>query len=397
MPDRKILIVDADAESRNYIARTLLDQKFSVVQSTSGKEGLVVAWRDHPDLVIIDPALLDMPGEELAKKIRQEPLTVKLPLVALSGDSNPAREKACLDAGFNEYIVKSKRAVTTLSWTINRLLGIQSAVPAFVPTPTTPVAPIIVKGGGALIVVLSAKGGVGTSTLTANIATNIAQNEPETRVAVMDMVLPIGSIAPIVGYGGEQNIVTLADIPSNEASPDFFREKLSKVRDWKFHLLAGAPDPESSNRLNVGRIWNIVSALKMSYDYVLIDLGRSLSKFSLPLIQQADLVTLIVSPDLSTVTLTKTLLDYLKNKSVKAESIFPILNRAVGLEGLSKADVEKTLGMNIKFIVPHLGSNFTMANNSHFPFSAQFSTDATSFLLRDIAKEMSATTRKLRE
>jgi len=396
MPDRKILIVDADAESRKFISRTLSEQKYAVIQSASGREGLVLTWREHPDLVIIDPARLDMPGEEVAKKIRQEQQTSTLPMIALSSDANPARERACLDAGFNEYLVKSAHAVAALHWTVNRLLGIQSpGASAFAPTPTTPIAPVIVKGGGALVVVVSAKGGVGTSTLSANIAAHVARNEPEKRVAVMDMVLPIGSIAPIVGYKGKQNIVTVANMPSNEASPSFFRENLPNIKEWNFRLLAGAPDPESSNQLNVGRIWNIVSALKMSYDYVLVDLGRSLSKFSLPLIQQADLVALILSTDLSTVMHTKTLLDYFESKSVKHEAILPILNRAVGLEGLSKADAEKMLGMNVKFIVPHLGSNFTMSNNSHSPFSTRFPSDAASFLLRDIAREVSAVARKV--
>jgi MinD-like ATPase involved in chromosome partitioning or flagellar assembly/CheY-like chemotaxis protein len=396
MPDRKILIIDANAESRGFIARTLSQQKYEIIQASSGKEGLVSAWRDRPDLVVMDPVLADMPGEEVARKIKSEPSTANMPLVALSSDPSLERLKACRAAGFSEYIVKSSHAVATLYGTINRLFGIRPATPAFAPTPTTPIPPSIIKGGGMLITILSAKGGVGTSTLSANIAVNIAQNEPEARVMVMDLVLPIGSIAPIVGYNGEQNLVGIADMPSSEATPDFFRDQLAKVKDWKIHLLAGSPDPDSSNRLNVMRIWSIVSALKMSYDYVLIDIGRSLSKFSLPLIQQADLVTMIVNPDLSTVTLTKTLLEYLKGKGVEPESIFPILNRVVGLEGLNKADVEQMLGVAIKFIIPHLGGNFTVSNNSHRPFSTQFPTDAASFLLRDIAREISQLTHEMR-
>lgn len=48
MPEKKILIVDADVASRNFIARTLADQKYEVIQAGSGKEGLICAWRDHP-------------------------------------------------------------------------------------------------------------------------------------------------------------------------------------------------------------------------------------------------------------------------------------------------------------------------------------------------------------
>ncbi|MDD2923408.1 MAG: response regulator, partial [Anaerolineales bacterium] len=228
MPEKKILIVDADVASRNFIARALQDQKYAIIQSGSGKEGLICAWRDHPDLVIIDPTIADLRGEEIAKKLKQDLRTENMPLIALSGDPSVARIKSCLDAGFSEYIMKSGQAISTLNETVNRLLGITTAA---------------AKQGGLLMVLISAKGGVGTSSLTANIAMNISQIQPEARVAVLDMVLPIGSIAPIVGYDGAQNLITIADMPPRELTPEFFSAQLAEMKDWRFHLLAGSPDP----------------------------------------------------------------------------------------------------------------------------------------------------------
>jgi MinD-like ATPase involved in chromosome partitioning or flagellar assembly/CheY-like chemotaxis protein len=381
MPEKKILIVDADVASRNFIARTLTDQKYEVIQAGSGKEGLICAWRDHPDLAIIDPTLTDLKGEEIAQKLRQDPRTSAMPLIALSSDSGMVRIKSCLDAGFSEYITKSGQAVTILNETITRLFGISEAA---------------VKLGGLLMVFVSAKGGTGTSSMCANLAMNISQNQPEARVAVVDMVLPIGSIAPIVGYEGTRNIVTIADLHPAETTPDFFRQDLPEMHIWGFNLLAGSPDPESSGRLNVGRVWDIVKALKESYDYVLIDIGRSLSKITLPLIQHADVIALIISTDISAISLTKTLWKYLKGKGVAASSVYAILNRAVGLEGLSKIDAEKMIEISINATMPYLSSNFSFANSHHQPFTLKFPTDTASIVFQDTAKEMCALARKLR-
>ena len=381
MPEKKILVIDADVASRNFIARYLTEQKYEVIQAGSGKEGLIYSWRDRPDIVVIDPTITDITGEDMARKLRQDARTAQLPLIALSSDPSVVRIKTCLDAGFNEYITKSGQAVSMLTETINRLLGISNAA---------------VKEGGLLMVILSAKGGVGTSSLCANIAMNIIQNQPEMRVVVADMVLPIGSIAPIVGYTGEQNIITVTDMSPGETTPEFFRDQLPEINLWRFHLLAGSPDPESSNHLKAGRILDIVASLKASYDYVLIDIGRSLSRITLPLIQHADLVTLVVSIDLNAVSLTKTLWDYLKNKGVNVGSIYTILNRAAGLEGLSKADAEKILGIEINSTIPYLGNNFTFANNHNQPFSLKFPTDTAALIFKDIAKDMSTRARKLR-
>jgi pilus assembly protein CpaE len=381
MSGKKILIVDADTASRNFIARTLLDKKFEVIPAGSGKEGLICAWRDHPDLIIADPVLADLKGEEFAAKLRQDARTTGVPLVALSSDPATARKRSCLEAGFNEYIPKSGEAIPALDEAINRLLGL--SIPQK-------------KEGGLLIVFLSAKGGTGTSSLCANIAMTIAQNQPETRVVVADLILPIGSIAPIVGYEGEQNLVTIADMPPEETTTEFFAEGLPEIPNWHFHLLAGSPDPETSSRLNVGRIWDIVSGLKQAYDYVIIDLGRSLSKISLPLIQHADLIALIVSTDISTVTLTKTFWEYLKGKGLHPNSVYTILNRAVGLEGLSKTEAEQILEIPIKTTMPYLGANFSLANNQHQPFPTKFPKDTATIILQETAVEIAGLAQRLR-
>ncbi len=382
MPKQRILIVDSDVASRNFIARTLQSQDYDVLQAGSGKEGLIFAWRDHPDLIIVDPLLADLTGEEFASKLRNDPRTETITLIALSGDHTLARVKSCQDAGFNEYIVKSGQAVSMLTDALNRTFGLSEDA---------------MKQGGLLIVFLSAKGGTGTSSMCANLAMNIASHQPEARMVVVDLVLPIGSIAPIVGYQGEQNIVSIADMSASATNSEFFRRELPFMNIWRFSLLAGSPDPELSNQLNVARIWDIVTALKSTYDYVLVDIGRSLSRITLPLIQHADLAALLISTDISTLPLTKTLIEYLNGKGVHSGSIFSILNRAVGLEGLSKTDAENMLGITINAAMPYLGTNFAFANSHHQPFTLKFPKDTASIIFHDTAREMVKLAHKMRE
>jgi len=381
MAGKKILIIDSDAASRNFVGAALQKTEYQILQAASGKEGLIFAWRDRPDLIIIDPTISDLKGEDLAIRLRQDTRTAHTPLVALSSDPQPSRVRSCIDAGFNEYLVKTAQAIPALIEAVNRLVGNKTAAQ---------------KIGGLLIVFLSAKGGTGTSSLCANMAMNLVQNFPEARVAVVDLVLPIGSISDIVGYQGNQNLVSVAEMPANMLTPEFFRDNLTEMVNWHFHLLAGSPDPESGNQLQVGSIGDIVSALKAAYDYVLIDLGRSLSRISLPLIEHADLITLIVSTDPSTISLTKTVWEYLQSKGVNAPSVYAILNRAVGLEGLTKSEAEKIIGLEIKITIPHLGNNFTLANNQHMPFIQKFPRDTTAIVFKETAQQMAELARRLR-
>ena len=381
MSPKIILVIDEDVASRNFIIRNLQNPEYEIIQAGSGKEGLIYAWRDHPDLVVVDPTIADISGEEFAIKLKQDARTAHLPLIAFCNDQSMARTNSCIDAGFNEYIVKSGQAMPKLLEVVRRRLGISEA---------------IIKKGGLLMVFLSAKGGIGTSSICANIATNVKQSRPQARVAVLDMVLPIGSIASIVGYEGTQNIVSVTEMPQEEVTTHFFHNTLTELNPWHFHLLAGSPDPESSNHLKAVHIGNIVSTLQEAYDFVLIDIGRSLSKITLPLIQNADLNVLIISTDTSTLSLTKTVWKYMKSKDVSVNSLFPILNRAVSLEGLSKPETEKALGIPVKAVIPYLGSNLSLANIQHQPYSLKYPKDTTSQLLVEAAKEMSTLAHNLR-
>jgi MinD-like ATPase involved in chromosome partitioning or flagellar assembly len=225
---------------------------------------------------------------------------------------------------------------------------------------------------------------------------NIQEQEPGAHVVVADLVLPIGSIGQIVGYEGDLNLATVTDLPSGQTNEEYFHRNLPQPKLWKFQLLAGSPDPQHGNRIKGDRIGQIVKTLRGAYDFVILDLGRSLSRISLPLIQQADLIPLIVSTDLSTVRLTKTVWEYLHEQGINPEKIYAILNRAVGLEGLTKAEAEDIIGFPIKTTMPYMGGSFALANNLNQPITMKYPTDTASIILRETAGNMVKLARRLR-
>jgi pilus assembly protein CpaE len=393
MSVRTILIVDSEPASLKYLVRLLEEHSYSVLSTGLGKEGLISIWRDRPDLIIFDPALQDIFFEEFLQKIRNDPRSADMPILALSKDSNPEVEAACLQAGSNRYIVKSVDAVTSLPGEISNLLETK---PEAAKEEAKEIEDEKDIDAGLLIVFLSAKGGTGTSSLCANYAMTYHNNNPESNVVVMDLVLPIGSIAPIVGYEEDVDLVSIAELPPDEISGDYFHKNLPELEQWGFQLLPGANDPERANNLQVGRIPEIIDTLQLAYDYVVIDLGRSLSRISLPLIQKADLLILTVSTDQSTITHTKQVWDYLQTKGIESKRVFAVLNRAVGLEGLTKAEAEEIIGLPIQTAIPYMGSNFALANNLNQPIITKYPEDTPTIVLKDTANKMIDLANKLR-
>ena len=119
-----------------------------------------------------------------------------------------------------------------------------------------------------------------------------------------------------------------------------------------------------------------------------VDLGRSLSRISLPIIASADQVILILSLDEATVTLTLTVMDYLRSKGLKRSQVYPLINRAVGLEGLPKRDVDEMLGIEITGNIPHIGGTFAMSNNAHMPVPLRFPDNVVAVALREIVEKL---------
>ena len=372
-----VLVIDADEANRNFLAQLLQKKNYQVKHAATGEEGLRMVADSQTNMVIFDTNLPDMKAKELIERLQQYPDIADTPCVVLSSHSDPDEMHDCLQAGCAEYYVKSGMVMMTLVDSIPRLLVEGKRLRKK-------------RDKGFLYVFLSAKGGTGTSSLCANIGMNMAGQLQQSTVAVADLVLPMGSIASLVGCSdSEFNLVTVSDLPTEKITSEYLKDNLVVPSKWTFHLLPGAPDPETSLNLNAGHISNIVDTLRKTYDYVLVDLGRSLSKISLPVIQAADLIVLIFSTDLSTVNHTKKLWHYLKGQGVSADHVYPILNRAVGLEGLTKSEAEKILELEIKLMMPYMMGNFTLANNQNIPISLKFPTDTATLVMKQAAIEMS--------
>ena len=99
----KILVVEDEAPLRRALRIFLEAHDYEVVLAASGREGLDLAAREHPDVVILDLGLPDMDGVAVAAALRG---WSTVPIVVLSArDAEPVKV-AALDAGADDYVTK---------------------------------------------------------------------------------------------------------------------------------------------------------------------------------------------------------------------------------------------------------------------------------------------------
>jgi two-component system cell cycle response regulator DivK len=103
---RTILIVE-DNDKNMKLARDVLQAKgYATLEAVNGEEGVQQALRHKPDLVLMDIQLPDISGVEAFKRIRSNPATAGIPVVAFTASVTPMDRHRITDAGFNAFIGK---------------------------------------------------------------------------------------------------------------------------------------------------------------------------------------------------------------------------------------------------------------------------------------------------
>ena len=103
---KKILIVEDHPAVLRVLTVSLRQRGYDVLEANTGGSGLALTSSANPDLVLLDLSLPDLSGFEIAKKIKQNPETANIPLVALSGCSERELAVKTLESGMAAYLTK---------------------------------------------------------------------------------------------------------------------------------------------------------------------------------------------------------------------------------------------------------------------------------------------------
>ena len=117
-----ILIVDDYADARDVLTTLLGAVGFDVRTASNGPDALAIALNETPSLAVLDLSLPGMSGVEVARAIREQERDRPMPLVALTGYSDPEHLNQARDAGFDLVLTKPCTPSILID-EIRRLLG----------------------------------------------------------------------------------------------------------------------------------------------------------------------------------------------------------------------------------------------------------------------------------
>lgn len=103
---RSVVIVEDDAATAEFLARTFSDKGSSVITCERGSQALDQIGAQKPDLLISDIGMPDMDGYELIRRVRQSTGGAHLPAIAVSAFARPGDVDKALKEGFDAHIPK---------------------------------------------------------------------------------------------------------------------------------------------------------------------------------------------------------------------------------------------------------------------------------------------------
>jgi CheY-like chemotaxis protein len=106
MNDPRILIIDDSPANLKLLRVLLLTEGFRVSTATNAKEALASVAAGPPDLVLTDVQLPDLNGLDLARRLKADPRSASVPVVAVTAYAMSGDKARALDAGCDAYVSK---------------------------------------------------------------------------------------------------------------------------------------------------------------------------------------------------------------------------------------------------------------------------------------------------
>jgi two-component system, cell cycle response regulator DivK len=101
-----VLIVDDFEDNREMYAQYLRFHGYEIAEADNGQEALKQAAALRPDVIVMDLSLPGMDGWEATRRLKQEPLTRDIPVIALTGHALTGSEHTAREAGCDRFLTK---------------------------------------------------------------------------------------------------------------------------------------------------------------------------------------------------------------------------------------------------------------------------------------------------
>jgi len=355
----RILVAGRAQKEREQLRRILFEHGLEVVGlAQDGQEALQMAMQLKPDICLIDTDLPVLNGFQATELIvLGSPETL---VILVSSAEDPEQLRKAMRAGARDHLTWPIDP-TLLVETIQKVYEVEEKrkSPEFVSAIDPSRLPLTIS-------VTGAKGGIGKTTISVNMAISLLQ-EIKDRTVLVDLYTQFGDIAMMLNMTPKRTLVDL--IPYlDELDADLLEDHMM-VHDSGLKVLVGATAPQPLDMLSVHAIESVLNILKRTYRFIVIDVPPILHAGTLYVMSHSHIVILVANLfDLTTINDTKMLYEALSGTYVSKEKVKIVLNRVTKQNRLQTIDVERAIGQPVFAHIPNDGRLVPNSINQGIPF-----------------------------
>ena len=347
----RLLIVDDIQSTRDNLRKLLSFEDDIEVVGTAGdgRQGVEEAHRLQPDIVLTDVNMPLMDGIQLTEQLTQDLPSSPVIIMSVQGERDYLRR--AMQAGAREFLIKPF-SHDELVAAIRRVYALEQKKGTFLArtTETQPTSAVARSVAGEVFVTFSAKGGVGTSVLAANLAVSLAR-ETNARVALVDLDLQFGDIGVMLNLDYSRSITDVVDAQDRldaETLEDILGTGPAGVR-----VLLAPLSPELADLVTADHVRTLFTELRKLYDFVVVDASSHLGEVGLQVMEVASRILVVTALTIPSIKDARLTLKVLESLNVDPERVMLVVNRADGYSDFNKEAIEQNLRVPVSGKIPY--------------------------------------------
>jgi pilus assembly protein CpaE len=371
-----VVIADADREE---LARTraLLQQDHRIqVEATAAERSEVLLLLDRePDIFLLAANIDPRDTTTMVKQLLELAPSTQVLLLAEDTDAPDMRRA----------VLAGARGILRKPFTAEELLGTIRDVFETEVARRERIAELARQRKakatrGRVIVVFSPKGGVGCTVLACNLAIALRRLTNK-RVALIDYSLQFGTIGTQLNIQSAHSVAELA--PHEEDLDNTILDDVMVQHTSGVKVLLPPISPDQVEMITTESLTGILEGLRSHFDYIVVDTWHSVEDATLAIMESADNLLLVTTPEVPALSTARRFLDMLKRYPQLLYKPQLVVNRHPSKGAVALTEIEKSIGLQALATIPSDGSVITLAINEGIPL---FEKSATSVAVRNLSK-----------
>ncbi|HET7737212.1 MAG TPA: response regulator [Tepidiformaceae bacterium] len=344
MPDAiRLLVVDEDPDSRVEMRKALQRARLTATsESGFGTAAVSLALEVNPDVILIaieEPSSRPLEtAESLANALPDTPIVIYSSLT----DAESVRRAMVF--GARDYLVRPLNP-TRLEEAVARALEAEERRQMRRAGQ--------VDGGhgrGTVITVTGAKGGVGKSVISVNLALAL-RSETRKAVAIIDCDTSFGDVLTMLDLAAVTGLDDLAQRPV-ESLRDTIREHVTTHASG-LAVIAGSRDEETWERCSPDHLKTIITTLAQLYEFVVVDTAATFDRYVRAAVEASTLTLVVTSAEVSSIMDSSAAVERMTRWGITADRYRMVLNRGTRASGVKRDEAGVALGHPVFWELPN--------------------------------------------